>query len=220
MQERLRQLSRQILSTQEDERKRISRELHDVVAQTLAGINVRLTALKQDAAIKPQDLARNLARAQKLVEQSATVVHRFARELRPTVLDDLGLIPALRTFLSGFRQETGMSVSLSASAAVEQVNGDKRTVLFRCAQEALTNAARHAKASRVDVVIQKLERAVSLRITDDGRGFPQGRSRSVHAGKRLGLLGMRERLEMVGGSFQVTSARGKGTTIHAQIPFD
>jgi signal transduction histidine kinase len=220
MQERLRQLSRQILSAQEDERKRISRELHDVIAQTLTGINVRLTALKKEVEVNPRGLGRKIARTQKLVEHSVNVVHRFARELRPAVLDDLGLIPALHTFMKSFREETGIRVSLSASAAVEQVNGDKRTVLYRCAQEALANAARHARASRVDVVIQKLDSALRMKIKDDGKGFSGERVLRARKNQRLGLLGMKERLEMVGGSFTVTSAPGKGTTIQAQIPLE
>src|ERR1700720_2510920 len=102
MQEQLRLLSRQLLSAQEEERKKISRELHDVIAQTLTGINVRLAALKADATVNTKDLERNITRTQQLVEQSVDIVHRFARELRPTVLDDVGLIPALHTFMKGF----------------------------------------------------------------------------------------------------------------------
>ena len=107
MQEQLRLLSRQVLSTQEEERKKISRELHDVIAQTLTGINVRLAALKKQAAINTKGLERSIARTQQLVEQSVDIVHRFARELRPTVLDDLGLIPALHTFMKHFRARDG-----------------------------------------------------------------------------------------------------------------
>ena len=151
MQEQLRLLSRQLLSAQEEERKKISRELHDDIAQTLTGINVRLAALKNEATLNTKGLERNIARTQRLVEQSVDIVHRFARELRPTVLDDLGLIPALHTFMKHFPGRTGVRVSLTAFAEVEQLNGDKRTVLFRVAQEALTNVARHAQASRVEV---------------------------------------------------------------------
>ena len=151
MQEQLRLLSRQVLSAQEEERKKISRELHDVIAQTLTGINVRLAALKKQATINTRGLERSIARTQRLVQQSVDIVHQFARELRPTVLDDLGLIPALHTFMKHFRAETGIQVSLSAFAAVEQLNGDKRTVLYRVAQEALTNVARHAQASQAEV---------------------------------------------------------------------
>jgi len=218
LQEQLRRLSRQILSAQEDERKKISRELHDVIAQTLTSINVRLSTLKRGAALNTRDLERNIARTQRLVEHSVNIVHQFARELRPTVLDDLGLIPALHTFLKSFREQTGLRVSLSAFAAVEDMNGDKRTALYRVAQEALTNVARHAHASQASVNIQKLNGAVTMKITDDGKGFHTHPESNGNLGKRLGLLGMRERLEMVGGKFTVTSAPGKGTVVIVQIP--
>ena len=171
MQEQLRHLSRQVLSTQEEERKKISRELHDVIAQTLTGINVRLAALKREATSDTRGLERSIARTQRLVQQSVDIVHQFARKLRPTVLDDLGLIPALHTFMKHFKAETGIQVSLSAFAAVEQLDADKRTVLYRVAQEALTNIARHAQASRAEVKLQKLDGAVCMTITDDGKGF-------------------------------------------------
>jgi len=218
LQEELRRLSRQILSAQEDERKKISRELHDVIAQTLTGINVRLAKLKQEAAANTKGLDQNIARTQRLVEHSVNIVHRFARELRPTVLDDLGLIPALHTFMKGFRKQTGMQVSLSAFAEVEQLTGERRTVLFRVAQEALNNVNRHAEANRVDVKIQKLDNAVCMTIKDNGKGFPVQHTLRSKKNKRLGLLGMRERLDMVGGKFTITSARKKGTTVLAQIP--
>src|SRR6185437_2899127 len=111
--------------------------------------------LKKEAAANTKGLDQNIARTQRLVEHSVNIVHRFARQLRPTVLDDLGLIPALHTFMKGFRKQTGMQVSLSAFADVEQLIGERRTVLFRIAQEALTNIARHAKASETEVNIQK-----------------------------------------------------------------
>ena len=218
LQEEMRLLSRQLLLSQEEERKMISRELHDVIAQTLTSINVRLANLKKDAMKNTRGLDRDIARTQRLVERSVNIVHQFARDLRPTVLDDLGLIPALRTFMKGFREETGIRVSLSAFAAVEQVNGDKRTVLYRVAQEALTNVARHARASRAEVKIEKVDGFICMKIRDDGKGFQKERVLSAKRGERLGLLGMRERLDMVGGKFTVTSALGKGTTVLAQVP--
>jgi signal transduction histidine kinase len=218
MQNQLRLLSRQLLLAQEEERKKISRELHDVIAQTLTTINLRLASLKNEATLNTKGLLRSIARTQKLVERSVNIVHRFARELRPTVLDDLGLIPALHTFMKNFREQTGLRVSLSAFAEVEQVNGDKRTVLYRVAQEALTNIGRHARASQAHVKIQKLDGAVCMRIRDNGKGFQEAHVLRAKKSKRLGLLGMRERLEMVGGSFTVTSKPGKATTVLAQIP--
>ena len=218
MQEQLRFVSRQVLRTQEEERKRISRELHDVIAQTLTGINVRLATLRREAALDTKGLDRNIVRTQRLVEKSVDIVHRFARELRPTLLDDLGLIPALRAYMQSFKEETGIHVTLSTFAAVEQVKGDTRTVLYRVVQEALSNVARHAQASRVDVRIHRFADTICMRIKDNGKGFLTAKVLHAKKQERLGLLGMRERLDMVGGKFTVTSAPGKGTTVQARVP--
>jgi signal transduction histidine kinase len=218
LQEQLRQLSRQILSAQEEERKAISRELHDVIAQTLTGINVRLATLSRESATSSQGLDRNIARTRRLVEQSVEIVHQFARELRPAVLDDLGLVPALHSFMKHFTTRTGVRTHLTAFAGVEQLETARRTVLFRVAQEALNNVARHAKASHVKVTLQKTPGGIRMKIKDDGKSFQVERVFGAMGGKRLGLLGMRERLEMVGGKLGVDSAPGTGTTITAQIP--
>jgi PAS domain S-box-containing protein len=218
MQEQLRNLSRQVLHAQEEERKRISRELHDVIAQTLTGINIRLATLQKDRGRNPKSFDRNITRTQQLVEKSVNIVHEFARELRPAVLDDLGLIPALHSFVKLFSQRTHIHVHLKAFAEVEQLETSRRTVLFRVAQEALTNVARHAKASRAEVSIQKLPDGICMKIKDDGKSFSVDGVFDAKGGKRLGLLGMRERLEMVGGRFDIESVAGKGTTIIAQIP--
>ncbi|OGV46947.1 MAG: hypothetical protein A2X46_19280 [Lentisphaerae bacterium GWF2_57_35] len=219
MQEQLRRLSRRVLSAQEEERKRISRELHDVIAQMLTGINVRLATLKLEATTNAKGLSQKISRTQRLVERSVDVVHRFARELRPAALDDLGLIPALHSSMKSFTKETGIRVSLTAFEGVEKMSSAKRTVLYRVAHEALTNIARHAQATRVDVNIQRLPKAVCMNIHDNGKGFEVKRVLLVGRCKRLGLLGIRERVEMVGGKFTVESAPGAGTTLHAQIPF-
>jgi signal transduction histidine kinase len=218
MQEQLRNLSRQVLRAQEEERKRISRELHDVIAQTLTGINIRLATLKREAGRNLRGFDRNLTLTQRLVEKSVNLVHEFARELRPAVLDDLGLIAALHSFTKRFTAQTGIHVHLTAFAGLEQLENSRRTVLFRVAQEALTNVASHAQASRVEVSFQKLPHGVGMKIKDDGKSFSVNRTLLAGNGKRLGLLGMRERLEMVGGSFEIESSPGKGTTIIAQIP--
>lgn len=219
LQEQLRHLSRRILLVQEEERKRISRELHDVVAQLLTGINVRLATLKMEALASSKGISQKISNTQKLVEKSVDIVHRFARELRPAVLDDLGLIPALHSFLKSFSEKTGLRASLKAFAGLEKLSNAKRTVLYRVAQEALTNVARHAQASRVEVCIRKLPDAVLMLIKDDGKAFEVDQIVQARKSQRLGLLGMRERVEMVGGTFGVESAPGHGTTIRAQVPF-
>jgi signal transduction histidine kinase len=220
LQHQLRQLSRQILSAQEEERKKISRELHDVIGQTLTGINVRLAALKKEAAISTKGLERNIARTQKLVEKSVEIVHHFARKLRPALLDDLGLIPALHSFLKEFTTRTGVRTHLTASAEVEKLDTAKRTALYRVAQEAITNVARHARASRVEVSLQKVRAGLCMQIKDDGKSFSVQRTLQANGGRRLGLLGMRERIEMVDGTFCIESAPGQGTTVRVDLPFE
>lgn len=219
-QAQLRLLSRRVLSVQEEERRTVSRELHDVIAQMLTGIHVRLGALKKEAAANTRGLSQKISRTQRLVEKSVDVVHRFARELRPAMLDDLGLIPAVHAFLKGFMAETGIRVHLAASTDVEKLSSIKRTALYRVAQEALANVARHAQASRVDVSIQKLPNAVRMKIQDDGKSFDVLRMWGARRSRHLGMLGMKERVEMVRGTFAVESAPGQGTTIMARIPFD
>lgn len=216
--EQLRHLSRRLLLAQEDERRKIIRELHDIIAQTLTGINFRLAALKTEATRNTKGLQNKISSTQRLVEKSVDIVHRFARELRPSALDDLGLIPALHSFVKSFSKQTRLRIHLKVFAAVEQLDSTKRTVLYRVAQEALTNVARHAKASQVEVSIQKLPGAACMTIKDNGKSFQADRVLHPRKHKRLGLLGMRERVEMVGGRFDVESTPGKGTTIRARIP--
>jgi signal transduction histidine kinase len=128
-------------------------------------------------------------------------------------------IPALHSFMKIYSARTGVRTRLTAFAGVEQLDTAKRTVFFRIAQEALTNVARHARASEAEVNIQELPDCICLKIQDNGRSFQVQRVTNSRSGKHLGLLGMRERLEMVGGKFTVASSPGKGTVIEARIPF-
>ncbi|WP_404423024.1 sensor histidine kinase [Nibricoccus sp. IMCC34717] len=219
LQAQSRRLAHQVLTAQEDERREISRELHDEVAQILAGINVQLAALKVAAAINSRSLRQGIARTQRLVEHSVEVVHRYARELRPALLDDLGLVPALRAFIRDLPGRQNLEVTFSAFSGVEELANPRRTVLFRVAQEALTNITRHAHAKSVRVLIRKLPGAVRLDVRDDGQAFDVERMLNSKTHRRLGLLGMRERVEMVGGTFSVVSVRGRGTTVRAVVPF-
>jgi PAS domain S-box-containing protein len=217
----LRLLSRKILLTQEEERKRISRELHDVIAQTLVGINVSLSTLAVGGGVDPQALQENIRRTQKQVVDSVDIVHRFAAELRPVMLDNFGLTPALEAFMKGFMADTGVRVTLQVFAGIEKVDEAKRTVLYRIVQEALTNVARHARASRATVSIRRLkDGGILMEISDDGCGFFVKAGAYANATKRLGLLGMKERIEMIGGDLTLESAPGSGTTVRVEIPAD
>ncbi len=219
MQEKLRELSSKVLHAQEEERKRISRELHDEVGQALAAISVNLQLLKQKAAKVGDGLDATIAETQSLLEQTMYNVHRFSYELRPAMLDDLGLIVALRWHIRAFAKRTGIRLNFRADAAVEQLAGEPKTVIYRVVQESLTNVYKYAEASRVQVVIREANDRIRLTVKDNGKGFqPDQLEMSSKDKSGLGLMGMQERLRLVNGQFAVTSAPGKGTTIVALIP--
>lgn len=218
MHEQLRSLSHRILMTQEAERKEISRELHDQIAQTLTGINVHLATLKAEDAVSTRGLASKITSTQRIVEKSVDIVHRFARDLRPTTLDDLGLVAALQSLLKDYTLRTGLPVRLKVYAGVDRISGDKQTVLYRVAQAALSNVAQHAKAGRVSIEIRKIGEDIGMDIHDNGKSFNVEKVLFAKRHKRLGVLGMRERVEMVGGDFSIESAPDEGTTVRARIP--
>lgn len=218
MQAQLRGLSHRVLEAQEEERKRISRELHDQIAQVLISINFDLMALSRATLGQPEALRKRIERTHALVESSVNALHRFTRELRPSMLDDLGLIPALGACLEEFKNRTGIRVRFTAYPGVEQLNGVSRMTIFRVAQSALSNIEQHAKASRVTVRIHQRPKAACMEIVDDGIGFKPSGGSLTRKGRRLGLLGMRERMEMVGGTLTIQSAPGHGTTLRAEFP--
>lgn len=221
MQEQLRSLSRQVLSAQEDERRRISRELHDEVAQVLTATNLHLARLKKEATVGTRDLKKQIARTQRLVEKSVNVVHRFAGQLRPPALDDLGLFSVLHSYILDFAKQTGLSLHFTsfAQSRIAKLDSAKRMVLYRVAQEALANVAKHADASQVNVSIEKLRGVIRMEVKDNGKSFQVQDVLHSRRKGRLGLLGMRERVEMVGGRFSIESEPDKGTTVRAEMPF-
>ena len=218
MQGKLSQLTRQIITAQEEERKEISRELHDEVVQTLVGINVELAALNKGNSVGVLHLKQKIAHTQRIVENSVNAVHRFARGLRPAVLDDLGLIPALHAFSKNLTGRKKLKIRITAFGGAEELGGAERTVLFRVAQEALTNVVRHAHATQVELNIREVSGMVRMEIRDNGQSFPVEKTIQAKS-NRLGLVGMKERIEMVGGTLSIGSAVGQGTTVRAEIPF-
>jgi PAS domain S-box-containing protein len=214
----LRHLTRQIIVVQEEERKAISRALHDDVMQTLVGINLELTLLSQHAARNTGNLKAKVARTQRLVKKSLKSVHRFARDLRPTVLDDFGLIPALHTYVKTLPRPKSLAIHVRADERVETLGSATRAVLFRVAQEALKNVIRHARATTALVRISRRARSVRMEINDNGRAFAVDQILNAKNPKRLGLVGMKERIEMIGGTLTIQSVRGKGTTVRADFP--
>jgi two-component system, NarL family, sensor histidine kinase UhpB len=202
-----RESGRAVLRAQEQERSRIAQDLHDEVNQALTGILLRLEATMADA---PPHLINELADTKALATQAMEELLHLARELRPTALDDHGLVPALASQIAAFGERTGIrSRFLPPTGQLPRLSDEEQLVIYRVTQESLSNVVQHAGASRVDVELNTVGRTV-LRVRDDGRGFE---SRNGRGRNRLGVSGMRERALLVGGNLAIFSTPGEGTTI-------
>ncbi len=200
-----RESGRAVIRAQEVERSRIAQDLHDEVNQALTAILLRLQATVHSA---PPGLQEELRESQQLVTQAMEELLTLARQLRPTALDDHGLIPALASQVADFGDRTGIRSTFRRHGSVPPLSDEEQLVIYRVTQESLSNVAQHAGARHVDVELSFVGRTV-LRVRDDGRGFktvPNGRS-------RLGVSGMRERALLVGGNLAIFSEPGDGTTI-------
>jgi two-component system sensor histidine kinase UhpB len=209
-----REAGRAVLRAQEQERGRIAQDLHDEVNQALTAILLRLSATIGDA---PWGLRSELQETQELVTQAMDELLALARQLRPTALDDHGLIAALASQVSDFGQRTGVQARFHHHGALPQLSDEEQLVIFRVTQESLSNIAKHARARDVDVELSFVGRTI-LRVRDDGGGFNGAAGRRVNGQYRgrpggLGLSGMRERALLVGGNLDVFTAPGAGTTI-------
>jgi signal transduction histidine kinase len=214
----MRQQLAKVTAAQEEERRRIARELHDGVGPALASMNLRLRALLELLAGEDPE-ARGIVAAE--IEELAGLatdyvrdVRRLIYDLRPAALDELGLVPALRETLLRRQREEGLAIGLRADEG-ERLPATVETALFRFVQEAVTNAVKHADAQTVNIDLTREKDGVRLRVVDDGCGFdPQG-ARSSH---QVGLWSMRERVEQLGGAFELQSAPGQGTMLSAWVP--
>jgi signal transduction histidine kinase len=203
---------RRVVSAQELERQRLARELHDETGQALTSILLGLKSV-EDAA-DPDAAAAATGELRELVVSTLHDVRRLAVELRPKALDDFGLVSALERLVETFREQTGIEVDIEPRLGDERLPPDVETTLYRITQEALTNVVKHAQAKRVSIVLTRRDGSVSALIEDDGRGF--GTDETQENG--LGLLGMRERIALVGGRLSVESSAGSGTTLSIEVP--
>jgi signal transduction histidine kinase len=208
----LQQLSSRLVDAQESERRAISRELHDEIGQSLGALLVDLSRLS--ATIPPeQSEAKELAvRMKRVAEASVQAVRNIALLLRPSMLDDLGLGPALEWQGREVSRRSSIEVEVHADSVSSTLPPDYATCIYRLAQEALNNAVRHSNAKHAEVDVEQSSAAIRITIHDDGSGFDPKRTRG------LGILGMEERVKRLGGSFTVASASGAGTTITAELP--
>jgi signal transduction histidine kinase len=204
----LERLSARMAQQHEEERRRISLALHDETAQAFAAVKLQLGVLRET--VEP-DLAPRMDRVLELVDTGMRSIRSVARDLRPPLLDELGLLPALRALVEGFRERTGITVSFDAPPTLPPLSKDAELALFRALQEALSNVARHANARSVTITVSTQDRELRLEIRDDGRGF--------RGDAGLGLTGMRERLGALGGDVQIANAVSGGAHLAVRLPF-
>lgn len=207
----------QILHAQEQERKRIARELHDETSQVLTSLLISLALLEESVA-DPAARAR-ISDTRALAHQTLRAVRNLSIDLRPSALDDLGLLPALRWYIKEYQQKCGIEVELTTSGFKERLSPEMETALYRITQESLTNTAKHAQASKVWVTIKQDGRQALVRVRDDGQGFDaQAVLKTPWQDRGLGLAGMLERASLLDGNVQIHSTPGAGTTIDVTIP--
>jgi PAS domain S-box-containing protein len=213
------QLLRRLVTAQEEERRRIARELHDQLGQQITALMLGLKWLKDSGHCQPP-AAEHLGRLQEYADQLGREVHNIAWELRPTALDDLGLHTALGNYLEKWAEGSGKVVELhSHGFNGHRLSTQIETTLYRVIQEALTNVLKHAEAEFVSLILERRGNHVLAIIEDDGRGFNVEAVMSAPESERkLGLLGMRERLALVFGTLDIESTPGAGTTVFVRIP--
>ena len=209
----LRSLSSQLVHAQEQERRAISRELHDEVGQTLTGLGIELGNLEHLRDGPRSEYRSHLADAKRLTEETLRTVRNIAMGLRPSMLDDSGIVPAVRWQASELSKRTGTPVELQIEGDFDGLGDEGRTCLYRVVQEALTNCARHAQATTIQIAMERRNGSVCLSIRDDGIGFDTGRARAG-----LGLVGIEERVKKLGGSLAVSSWPNRGTLLSVEIP--
>lgn len=209
----LQRLTRRMSAGIEEERRRIAREVHDELGQQL--IRLKHDVLWLRARMPSAETAERVAALGEVLDETAAIVRRIASELRPSILDELGLSAAVEWQVLDFGRRTGLATSVSLDEAADALESGAATALFRILQEALTNVAKHAAARRVHVRLMRMDGSVFLEVRDNGRGL---RPTDVADPSRLGLLGMKERADAFGGSLQVTAMPDAGTSVAVRLP--
>jgi len=207
----------QIINAQEQERKRIARELHDETSQVLTSLLISLAILEETTTT--QEARNRIADTRKLAHQTLRAIRNLSIDLRPSALDDLGLLPALRWYVKEYQQKCAISVDFTATGFKDRLPAEMETALYRIVQESLTNTARHAKAHKVSIAMREDADAVYATITDDGIGFDVDTLlKSPDQDRGLGLAGMNERALLLDGSLNIISSPDHGTKVEVRIP--
>ena len=217
--QRLRLISKGVLRVQEAERGRIARELHDGVGQSLTALKMQIELMEQSASTEDSALARRLAELKEIADRSLQDVRQISQLLRPQMLDDLGLVPTLRWLARSIRQRTGVEVDLRVDGIDDRLEADLETLVYRVAQEALTNVAKHARAKAARVEVRRDPGKLSMIVKDNGVGFDVAQVFGGQEHERgFGLHGMRDRVQLFGGCIEVRSSPANGTVIEIEIP--
>ncbi len=216
----LQALSEHAINALEEERRRIALTLHDDTGQALSMLIINLERLENQISGEEIELKEKLVTTRKLAQQSLANLRMIVYGLRPTILDDLGLVPAIRWYARTNLEEAGIMVELHTNGEVEPLSPQLKSTLFRIAQEAINNIVKHSKAKQVEIKLTQCEKNIQLEVQDDGEGFDltivrQEALRLQH----LGLLGIQERAELAGGEVQLSSVPGSGTHILVKVPF-
>jgi len=206
-------LSSELITAQENERKRISRELHDIIGQRLTAISLNLESIKSEKSDN-KNINKRLKDSANMVVKTIKDVQNFSFQLRPAILDDLGLIPAMKEHINAFSERTGIEVKLDEKPGIESLSLDAKTVIYRVFQESLNNISKHSSATSAIISFQVSNDGFIMRIKDDGIGFKKEDT------KGLGIISMQERLNSIGGTLSVESNKGKGTSLTTNIPFN
>ena len=212
---KLKRLTQRVFDAQEEERGRVARELHDGISQILVGVRYALDNARRRLERGDDKAAEPLGKGIESLGQAISEVRRISRDLRPGVLDDLGLGPAIKTLAEDFEARTGVPCRFETVVFRNRLDDEAKIALYRIAQEALTNVERHSGATEVDINLRGHRRGATLRIADNGRGITASRSA---ASPGLGLRNMQERMEQLGGTLSIRDAGANGTTIEATVP--
>ncbi len=216
---RQRKLLKRLITAQEDERKRVARELHDELGQALAGLSFQVNILENSVGADDQNTITQLGQIRALINQTSDRMYDLIMALRPSLLDDLGLVAALDAHADRMLPVSGISFELDASGMKNRLPPDLETALYRIFQEALSNVVRHANASHVYVSLAQDNGLFEGEIVDDGQGFVVKEVQiDGNSSRGLGLLGMQERVTQLGGQVEIKSQIGVGTSIHINIP--
>jgi two-component system sensor histidine kinase UhpB len=210
----------QIIDAQENERKRISRELHDEIGQALTAIKFNLELMDKDLPATFPIIRERLSEAKSLSNQTLAAMRQLSMDLRPTMLDDVGLIPTLRWYIQNFSNRLNISSNFQAIGLEEKLPPQIETAFYRIIQEALNNIAKHARATRVEVSLERRDSILSASVTDNGRGFDLEKVMRPESPERgFGIMGMQERVSLLGGKLDIQTKPDFGTYIYIEVPY-